>query len=218
MPYPKINIPLFYLLFFAGAFMLSVLINSIFLSFSTNLGIRKNHNVQIRWNSSAKPALGGISFYVIFLISLAFLGISKIVNPSNIVDAKSIGILISVTIAFVMGLADDAFDTKPLLKFTTQFFCALILILTDNRIFCFDSEFLNILLSVLWVIGLMNSINMLDNMDAITTIVSIIILGLICIIPITILNVICYYTKNEHIFAISCCFVGLWRWWYFLNQ
>lgn len=41
---------------------------------------------------------------------------------------------------------------------------------------------------------------------------------LICIIPITILNVICHYTKNEHIFAISCCFVGLWRWWYFLKQ
>lgn len=72
-----------------------------------------------------------------------------------------------------MGLADDAYDTKPLIKSLTQFVCALILILTGTRIECFENELLNYTLTILWVIGMMNSINMLDNMDAITTIVSI---------------------------------------------
>ena len=180
----KFNIPLFYLLFFSTTFLLSVLINSIFLNFSTNLGIRKNQNVQIRWNPEAKPALGGISFYVIFLITLSFLGITNTVSPEGLVNSKILGVMASVTIAFVMGLADDAFDTNPLLKFSTQFLCALILILTDNRIHCFSSEFLNYTITVFWIIGIMNSINMLDNMDGITTIVSISIMTLTGILSI----------------------------------
>ena len=180
----KLNIPLFYLFYFASAFLLSALINSIFLSFSTNLGIRKSQNVQIRWNPSAKPALGGISFFVIFLLSIAFLGITNLIIPVKINDAKSLGVLVSITIAFVMGLADDAFDTKPLLKFSTQFFCALILILTNNKISCFQSEFLNYFMTVFWIIGIMNSVNMLDNMDGITSIVAIIILAFVCVLSI----------------------------------
>jgi UDP-GlcNAc:undecaprenyl-phosphate GlcNAc-1-phosphate transferase len=72
-----------------------------------------------------------------------------------------------------MGLADDAFDTKPLIKFMVQCFCGVILISTGTKINTFESEFLNYSLTLLWVVGVMNSINMLDNMDGISTIVSI---------------------------------------------
>jgi len=41
----------------------------------------------------------------------------------------------------------------------------------------FENVFLNYLLTVVWYVGMMNSINMLDNMDAISTVVSISILS-----------------------------------------
>ncbi len=144
-----------------------------FLNFSQNLGIRRNQGVQIRWSESAKPALGGISFYIVFLISFIFLELLSEGAHSYLSSKKIIGLLFSLTLAFLMGLADDAFDTKPLIKFMVQCFCGIILISTGTKINTFESEFLNYSLTLLWVVGIMNSINMLDNMDGISTIVSI---------------------------------------------
>ncbi|HXB39333.1 MAG TPA: MraY family glycosyltransferase [Bacteroidia bacterium] len=166
------NIPLLYTLLFCGTLTFSILINGLFLNFSQNLGIRRNQEVQIRWSESAKPALGGISFYIVFLISFIFLELLSEGSHGYLSSKKIIGLLFSVTLAFLMGLADDAFDTKPLIKFMVQCFCGVILISTGTKINTFESEFLNYSLTLLWVVGVMNSINMLDNMDGISTIVS----------------------------------------------
>lgn len=169
------NIPLLYTLLFCGTLIFSILINGLFLNFSHNLGIRQNQGVQIRWSSSAKPALGGISFYMVFLISFIFLELLSQGSHGFLSSKKIIGLLFSITLAFLMGLADDAFDTKPLIKFMVQCFCAVILISTGTKINCFESEFLNYSLTLFWVVGVMNSLNMLDNMDGIATIVSLVI-------------------------------------------
>ena len=71
-----------------------------------------------------------------------------------------------------MGLADDAYNTRPLLKFATQVFCGILLILGGTSIHVFDIPWADQVLTVLWVVGMMNSINMLDNMDGITTVTS----------------------------------------------
>ena len=167
------NIPLLYTLLFCGTLIFSILINGLFLNFSQNLGIRRNQGVQIRWSASAKPALGGISFYIIFLISFIFLELLSEGTHGYLANKKIIGLLFSLTLAFLMGLADDAFDTKPLVKFMVQCFCGIILISTGTKINTFESEFLNYSLTLLWVVGIMNSINMIDNMDGISTIVAI---------------------------------------------
>lgn len=71
-----------------------------------------------------------------------------------------------------MGLADDAYDTNPVLKFSAQVFCGIILIYTHIYIQLFQNVYLNYLLTMLWVVGIMNAINLLDNMDAISSIAS----------------------------------------------
>jgi UDP-GlcNAc:undecaprenyl-phosphate/decaprenyl-phosphate GlcNAc-1-phosphate transferase len=164
------NLPLFFLLLLAGTFIFSLVINSILLKFSRTLGIRNNPEIQIRWSPSVKPALGGITFYLVFLI--AFLMSAFIIKhpESSFSNIKSISLICALTLAFIIGLADDAFDTKPLLKFSGQVICALILLLGGIKINCFQSEFINHALTVLWIVAIMNSFNMLDNMDAIATI------------------------------------------------
>jgi UDP-GlcNAc:undecaprenyl-phosphate GlcNAc-1-phosphate transferase len=74
-----------------------------------------------------------------------------------------------------MGLADDAYNTKPFLKFLVQFLCGISFVLTDNIIQITPWYEFNLFITFFWVVGLMNSLNMLDNMDGITTSVSIII-------------------------------------------
>ncbi|MCW5918530.1 MAG: undecaprenyl/decaprenyl-phosphate alpha-N-acetylglucosaminyl 1-phosphate transferase, partial [Bacteroidetes bacterium] len=66
----------------------------------------------------------------------------------------------------------DAYNTKPVLKFLAQVSCAFSFIFTGTYIDLFDNMILNYLLTIFWVVGIMNSINMLDNMDGITATVS----------------------------------------------
>jgi UDP-GlcNAc:undecaprenyl-phosphate GlcNAc-1-phosphate transferase len=90
----------------------------------------------------------------------------------------------SVTLGFIMGLADDLLNTSPYFKFFVQFAVAFAFIAADFYIKFFDNDILNYLLTVFWVVGIMNSVNMLDNMDAITTSVSLVILAGIVFIAI----------------------------------
>jgi UDP-GlcNAc:undecaprenyl-phosphate GlcNAc-1-phosphate transferase len=168
----KLYLILVYSSYFISTVILSFLINGLFLKFATTLGIRNTSETFIRWSPQAKPSLGGISFYIIFLISIASYPI--FFEQSMVLFSKPLlGILAACTLAFLMGLSDDAYNTKPLLKFIIQICCGLILISTGNYISIFSNAFVNYGITLFWVVGLMNSINMLDNMDGITTLVSI---------------------------------------------
>jgi UDP-GlcNAc:undecaprenyl-phosphate/decaprenyl-phosphate GlcNAc-1-phosphate transferase len=160
--------------YFICSIILAFLLNGLFLRFSQTMGVRANPDL-IRWSSTQKPAVGGISFYVMFLLSLAcysvFFPYRRIV-----LDQQLLGVLGSVTLAFVMGLADDAYNTKPFLKLFVQILCGVILISTGQVIDLFEYTWMNQVLTILWVVGIMNSINMLDNMDAITALVSVFVL------------------------------------------
>jgi len=178
MTYFQNNVLLFAVIIIGTTFVLSVLFNSILLKFSQTLGVRNQQNSQkeIRWNPQIKPSIGGISFFVIFLITFIIVNFIDHLLPLNYSSVKIIGIFVVCTIAFLMGLADDAYNTQPLLKFVAQLFCGLILYFSGTKIDIFSNEALNFGLTIIWVVGLMNSINMLDNMDGITCIVSISIL------------------------------------------
>jgi UDP-GlcNAc:undecaprenyl-phosphate/decaprenyl-phosphate GlcNAc-1-phosphate transferase len=168
---------LIYAGFFICAILLSFLLNGLFLRFARTLGIRNNAEEVVRWSSQQKPSLGGITFFVIFLLANASYAIF-FPHPNSVFDLELLGLVSSVTLAFLMGLGDDAYNTKPLLKFIVQLGCGWILVATGNCISLFDNQVVNVVVTLLWVVGIMNSINMLDNMDAITASVSVfIILG-----------------------------------------
>lgn len=164
------NISFTVTLFFCLCFIFSILINRILLRFAQTLGARGKSAEEIRWNPNVKPSLGGISFFVVFLLSYIFLNLLQTFDYAF--RLKLIGFLAACTLAFLMGLADDAFNTQPLLKLITQIICALILVFTGTYIRIFDNDILNLMITILWVVGMMNSINMLDNMDGIATLIS----------------------------------------------
>lgn len=164
-----------YAALFVFALGLSSLLNTIFLKFSKNLGRRDQDESMERWSPVTKPALGGISFYIIFLVTYSIYTIffNRVADLLNI---QHIGILVSAGMGFLMGLSDDAYNTNPLLKFIIQVSCGAVLFLTGTYISLFNVPLFDLILTILWVVAVMNSINMLDNMDAITTTVSIFII------------------------------------------
>ncbi|MBK7817887.1 MAG: undecaprenyl/decaprenyl-phosphate alpha-N-acetylglucosaminyl 1-phosphate transferase [Sphingobacteriaceae bacterium] len=104
--------------------------------------------------------------------------------------------------AFLMGLADDAFNTQPLLKLVTQIICSLILVYSGIHIRLFENLLLNYGLTVFWIIGMMNSFNLLDNMDGITGIITVVIAGLFIAVSVSLKS------TNSYITIFSICLLG----------
>src|ERR1017187_6000322 len=161
----RIYFYLAYTFFFLLAIVFSTLINGLFLKFSRTLGIRQaeNNNI-VRWASTAKPSVGGFSFYIVFLISLSIFAVLNF-TETPFLNKQLIGLLFSCSLGFLIGLADDAYNTNPLLKFIGQLMCAVALIISGVIINISDQFSINAIFTMLWVVGIMNSINMLDNMD-----------------------------------------------------
>lgn len=167
------------LLFVASTLLVSLTLNQIFLRFTTNLGTRTTG--EVRFASTAKPSVGGFTFYIVFL--LCFITINLIYPDLIFTSTKqTAGIFAATSLGFLLGFADDAYNTNPILKFSGQIACGVILVFTDMYIPLVSESMrggftINSFFTVIWVVGIMNSLNMLDNMDAITTSVSICILG-----------------------------------------
>ncbi len=171
-------------LFVAVAFSLAI--NYLLMKFSFNLGSRHNFTFkQVRWSSHIKPSVGGISFFILFILSWGIYGLLSREN-TNVPDIQIIGIVAACSIGFFAGLYDDAFNTNPLIKFLLQLSCGVILIVCGIKINISNTEVINIFLTLMWVVGLMNSINMLDNMDGVTgSVTTLIIAGLIAVLAIS---------------------------------
>lgn len=155
--------------------LVGILTNSLVINFAKTLGIRNRNDVTVRWSNESKPSLGGISLFFVFLVS-GFAFALFFSDELTSIQTEFIGLLVATSLAFAMGISDDAYDTKPILKLAVQLLCGLILAFSENRIELFSSDQMNILLTTVWVVTLMNSLNMLDNMDGITGTVTLFVL------------------------------------------
>ena len=170
---------LYYSFFLLFAIGFSFIINKLFLRAYYNFGstqVQKGGADQVRWANIPKPLLGGFSFYLLFLFSIS---VYSILFDNSFLNKAVIGILLSCSFGFLLGWADDGYGTNPILKFVGQFICANILTGTGLIIPLSDIVMIDYMFTVFWIIGMMNSINMLDNMDGITASSSLVI-TLVC--------------------------------------
>lgn len=164
-------------------FLVSYGVNGLLLRFLRTLGTKdQTPSVQVRWSTQAKPTIGGISFLIGFLLSLS-IGL-LMADPTN--DHRSfMALLVAAVSAFGMGLADDAFNTRPFLKFIAQVACGALLasggVLIDSQL----GSWVDYLFTIFWTVTMMNSLNMLDNMDGVSGGVALsIFAGIWCLLPI----------------------------------
>jgi UDP-GlcNAc:undecaprenyl-phosphate GlcNAc-1-phosphate transferase len=115
---------------------------------------RKQHSVPT-------PLLGGAAIFAAVILALVILG-----DPFYV--SQVVGIFLGATLMSFMGLWDDRRSLSPWVKLVGQFAAAGILILTDVKIELFPWEPLNYLATALWVVGITNAFNLLDNMDGLS--------------------------------------------------
>lgn len=158
-----------YIIYFVTLFIISIL--GYRLLFKHTGFLKKKNETGERFASQSKPIIGGTMFFVSIVLGFIFTTIYGL----YIGNTPNYTLLICCVLAFGMGCVDDLKNFSPLFKLVFQIICAFLLIATNNHIETSDNIFLNYLLTVFWVVGLMNSINMLDNMDGITASTSLII-------------------------------------------
>ena len=106
------------------------------------------------------PLLGGAAIYIAFIVALVFLGDRRYVN-------EVVGIFVGATLVSLMGLVDDRWGLGSYIKLLGQLAVALILIYSGVRVQLFHN-WLDIVITLVWVIGITNALNLLDNMDGLS--------------------------------------------------
>ncbi len=112
-------------------------------------------------HSAPVPLMGGAAIYVAFIAALALWGERSYVN-------EVVGIFVGATLVSIVGALDDTRGLGSYLKLLFQVAAASILILSGVQVRLFDG-FLDILLTLLWVVGVTNAFNLLDNMDGLSS-------------------------------------------------
>jgi UDP-GlcNAc:undecaprenyl-phosphate GlcNAc-1-phosphate transferase len=112
-------------------------------------------------HSAPIPLLGGVAIYAACAAALALFG-------SQFFVEQLVGIFLSATWVSFLGIWDDWRGLRPLLKLAGQAVAALILIATGVQVEFLHEPVLNAAVTVLWVMGITNALNLLDNMDGLS--------------------------------------------------
>jgi UDP-GlcNAc:undecaprenyl-phosphate GlcNAc-1-phosphate transferase len=118
-----------------------------------------------RWHQQSTAMCGGIAMFV------AFFAGSLLFAPS-VPDARLI--LLGGGLLFLMGLADDLWQLRPPVKLVIQLSVAALVVLWGRRLPWTNSEAVNIALTMFFLVGITNALNLLDNMDGLAGGISVI--------------------------------------------
>ncbi|MBP1695152.1 MAG: glycosyl transferase [Deltaproteobacteria bacterium] len=162
----------YFLLFFIG-FAFSILLTPWVRSAARRLGAIDPPNER-KVHGSPIPRLGGLAIFIPFhlglLLSYSFDFFSF---PSNFLTRIHFEwLFIASLLAFGVGLMDDIRKIPPSVKFSFQVMAGLIVAVTSYRIESISWPLgtlqlgiLSIPITVLWIVGITNAINLLDGLD-----------------------------------------------------
>ncbi len=122
---------------------------------------RRMHNHPI-------PRMGGLAIFFGFILSvLLFVPLTQQLRT----------MLLGAVVIVILGIFDDIYALPAMPKFMIQIAAALVAVLGGNRIFglsninIFSSDpywelgWLSIPISVLWIVGITNAVNLIDGLD-----------------------------------------------------
>ena len=125
-----------------------------------------------RWHKKPTAFLGGVAIYIGIAIPLFFIAdfssiLPHIIKTSNHIALPSIGavIWIGITILFFLGLIDDFIHIKPHTKLVGQILVASMVSFSGFRLHWFSSLTVDTTLTIVWIVGITNAFNLIDNMD-----------------------------------------------------
>ncbi|MCI1694711.1 glycosyltransferase family 4 protein [Aneurinibacillus aneurinilyticus] len=127
------------------------------------------------------PRMGGLAIYIGF--SLAYwLLFPPFLEGMGISSREALGIFLGGTIIVLVGALDDRFELSPKLKLLGQILAAAVVVFYGLRIefinlpfqgiLSFGWDWIAIAITVFWIIGITNAVNLIDGLDGLAAGVS----------------------------------------------
>jgi UDP-GlcNAc:undecaprenyl-phosphate GlcNAc-1-phosphate transferase len=114
-----------------------------------------------RWHEQPTPTFGGVGIFAGFAAGTGLaLAIGAVVGSGELW-----GILGGCTLLFVAGLLDDVRHLPPLAKLAAQLGAAAIVVASGLRAEVVGNDAIAVAIAVVWLVGMTNAFNLLDNMD-----------------------------------------------------
>ena len=114
-----------------------------------------------RWHASATPLYGGVGIFAGFAAGVLIAIATGAVEGSS----ELLGVLGGCALLFVAGLVDDVWTLNPVMKLAAQFGAAGIVLASGLSVEIVDNKLLATVVAVVWLVGITNAFNLLDNMD-----------------------------------------------------
>lgn len=118
-------------------------------------GLRKAHRVPV-------PLMGGLAMYAALILAFVAFG-------NRAWWYEGLGILGGATLLFLTGLWDDRYGMPVWIKLGAQFVAAACLIAVGVQVRLFEVWWLDLPITLVWVVGITNAVNLMDNMDGLAT-------------------------------------------------
>ncbi|MFP1647990.1 MraY family glycosyltransferase [Enterococcus mundtii] len=156
--------------------LLSLILTPIFKIISVQTGMVDKPNER-RINKVPMPSAGGLPIFVSFVISSLFL--FKDIIPKFYI----IPILLAASVIVLTGLLDDKYELSPKQKSIGILLAALIIyFVADIRIDSFTLPFLGYIqlgwlsfpVTIFWIFGITNAVNLIDGLDGLAAGISLI--------------------------------------------
>ena len=175
---------------FLLAFITSFVLTPYTIKIAKKIGAVDIPKDERRMHKKAMPKFGGPAIIAAFLISTIYLIITSslegnlnIFGPENYI-LKLLGFLGGMVVLATFCFFDDIKGIHPLVKLTGQIIAAGIVVASGIRIENFNLPFLegnimlsnafSIILTMGWIVGITNAINLIDGLDGLSTGISII--------------------------------------------
>lgn len=107
------------------------------------------------------PLLGGAAIYLGFVAALLLFG-------DRFYIRELVAILLGATLISLFGFADDRWGLGAPAKLAGQTLAGVVLLLGGTQVQLFPQPWLNWALTLIWVVGITNALNFLDNMDGLS--------------------------------------------------
>jgi UDP-GlcNAc:undecaprenyl-phosphate GlcNAc-1-phosphate transferase len=159
-----------------GAFLIAIIFSYLVTPFMAYLATKLNlmdHPAKKKTHAHPTPLLGGIAIYFAFIASLSF---------TIHADKPLIGALIGGTVLIVIGIIDDKYGMLPNIKILGQLVAALIAVKMGVKVVFIktlaakmglgavfiENPAIAVLFTVVWLIGMTNAFNLLDNLNGLS--------------------------------------------------
>lgn len=169
---------------------------------------KRVYSERVRLHKGGIPRLGGLAIYVALFVTILF---SYFLDREDMqrYAAKLLGIFLASAIIAVCGLYDDLVKRLSYkIKFTMQIIAVSVVIAFGYRITVASNPFggtiniglLGIPLVILWMLAIMNAINLIDGLDGLACGVSLIVCFSFMLVGL--------YKQNLFLTVLSAGFIG----------